>query len=162
MIDLYEHNIPAMVKTVTLFLGKENLDRRIATAEKMLAGATPLYRENFVRPRQHLWIGTRDILKSLRDGSFSLKSATPTVIAALHHLASMHNVLHTMPSWKKNEFRTRLMDKSGGDIPALIEIVAASRFVNHGGAIRWIAEQSSGERIFDLLVNFKGEKLEVE
>ena len=128
----------------------------------MLTGATPLYRENFVRPRQYLWIGTRDILKSLRDGSFSLKSATPTVIAALHHLASMHNVLHTMPSWKKNEFRTRLMDKSGGDIPALIEIVAASRFVNHGGAIRWIAEQSSGERIFDLLVNFKGEKLEVE
>jgi hypothetical protein len=162
VIDVYEHRIPAIVRTVTLFLGRENLDRRVATAEKMLAGALPLYRENFVRPRQFLWIGTRDILKNLRNGSFSLKSATPTMIAALHHLASIHNVLHTMPSWKKDEFRTRLMDKSGGDIPALIEIAAASRIINHGGAIKWIPEQRPGERIFDLLVSFKGEKLEVE
>ncbi len=162
MIDVYEHNIPAIVKAVALFLGRDNLDRRIATAEKALAGALPLYRENFVRPRQFLWIGTRDILKNLRSGSFTLKSATPTIIAALHHLASIHSVLHTMPSWKKDEFRARLMDKSGGDIPALIEIAAASRIVNHGGTIKWIAEQRSGERIFDLLVSFKGEKLEVE
>jgi hypothetical protein len=163
MIEVYEHKIPAIVKTVCLFLGRKNLDRRIETAERMLsAAAGPLYRENFVRPRQSLWIGTRDILKSLREGSFSLKSATPTVVAALHHLASIHNVLHTMPSWKKNEFRTRLMDKSGGDIPALIEIATASRIVTHGGTIKWVAEQGAGERIFDLLVSFKGEKLEVE
>lgn len=162
MLDLYEHKIPATIKTVTLFLGRDNLDRRIATAEKMLAGALPLYRENFVKPRQFLWIGTRDILKDLRSRSFNLKSATPTMIAALHHLASIHNVLHTMPSWKKDEFRTRLMDKSGGDIPALIEIAAASRIIDHGAAIKWIPEQRPGERIFDLLVSFKGEKLEVE
>lgn len=54
------------------------------------------------------------------------------------------------------------MDKSGGDIPALIEIATASRIVNHGGTIKWIPEQRSGERIFDLMVTFKGEKLEVE
>lgn len=162
MIDVYEHNIPAIIKTVTLFLGKESLDRRIATAEKMLVAAGSLYRENFVIPRQSLWIGTRDIRKSLRDGSFKLKSASPTVVAAIHHLACIHSVLHTMPSWKKNDFRTRLMDKSGGDLPALIEIVAASRIVNYGGALKWVAERGSGERIFDILVSFKGEKLEVE
>jgi hypothetical protein len=63
------------------------------------------------------------------------------MIAAAHHIASIRVAGQTMPNWKKDEFKTRLMDKSKGDIPALIEIAAASRIMTLGGQVRWIPEK---------------------
>jgi len=76
-------------------------------------------------------------------------------------MATIRNVVHTMPSWKKAEFRSRLTDKVGGDIPALVEIIAASRIVTLGGSVKWIPENDRG-RTFEMLVSYKGQKLEVE
>lgn len=150
------------MKSFSQFLGREILDRRIATAEKMLAGASGIYRAYFVAPKEFLWIGTQEIVDRLRRGSFTQERITPSAIAALHHIASIRNVLPTMPSWKKKEFRTRLTDKKGGDIPTLIEIAAASRIVTLGGTIKWMAERGSDERVFEMLASYKGQKLEVE
>jgi hypothetical protein len=161
-VDIYQSDIPAIIKSFSLFLGQHNLDRRIATAEKMLAGASPLYSARFVTPKQFLWIGTREIVDRLRGNSFTQERITPSAMAALHHIASIRNVLPTMPSWKKKEFRSRLIDKKGGDIPALIEIAAASRIVTLGGTIKWMAERGAGERVFEMLASYKGHKLEVE
>ena len=161
-VDIYQSEIPAIIKSFSLFLGRENLDRRIATANKMLAGAAPLYRAYFVTPKQFLWIGTREIVDRLRENSFNQERLTPYALASLHHIASIRNVLPTMPSWKKKEFRARLTDKKGGDIPALIEIATASRIVTLGGTVKWMAERGTGERVFEMLVSYKGHKLEVE
>src|SRR6266851_1181317 len=80
-VDIYQSDIPAIINCFSLFLGQQNLDRRIATAEKMLAGASPLYSAHFVTPKQFLWIGTREIVDRLRANSFT-ERITPSAIAA--------------------------------------------------------------------------------
>jgi hypothetical protein len=159
--DIQEREIPKLLNIFSNFLRKENLNRRIELAEKMLAGASPTYRALYVRPKQFLWLGTRDLFQ-FRSQERSSREFTAPMIAAAHHIASVRIALQTMPTWKKDEFRTRLMDKSGGDIPALIEIAAASRIVMLGGQIKWIPEKAPGERTPEMLVSYKGVKFEVE
>jgi hypothetical protein len=162
VVDIYESEVPAILKSFSVFLGEDNLKRRIETAAKMFTGASPLYREYFVRRKQFLWIGAHQIRHLIQVKQFRQKSVTPSMAVALHHIAAIRNVVHTMPSWKKHDFRSRLTDKSGSDLPALIEIAAASRIVTLGGKIRWIPEQEQGKRGFDILASYQGIEFEVE
>jgi hypothetical protein len=162
VVDIYESEVPAILKSFSVFLGEDNLKRRIETAEKMFTRASPIYGEYFVRRKQFLWIGAHQIRHLIQAKQFRQKSVTPSIAVALHHIASIRNVVHTMPSWKKNDFRSRLTDKSGSDLPALIEIAAASRIVTLGGKIRWIPEQERGKRVFDILASYQGIEFEVE
>jgi hypothetical protein len=161
-VEIYEHQIPGLLASFSLFLGKEELAHRIEVAEKMLRQAPPVYKEFFVGPKQFLWLGTKELFRLSTEGRLKLKFMSPTAIAALHHVAALRNAIQTMPSWKKNEFRSRLMDKAGGDIPALAEIATASRIVTLGGNVKWIPEKAPGERVFDILASYRGEKFEVE
>jgi len=161
-LDIYESEVPWILRSFSVFLGEENLKRRIQTAEKMFLGAPPIYREHFVRRKQFLWIGAHQIRTLLQAGQFRQRLLNPTMVAALHHIAIIRNVVHTMPSWKKKEFRSRLTDKSGNDLPALVELEAASRIITLGGKIRWVPEQKQGERVFDILASYKGLQFEVE
>lgn len=160
-IELSDSEIPSILKCFRSFVGKERLERRIELADKMIASASPTYRAQFVRPRQSLWTGTRELIRLVESGLLGREHLTPTAVVSLHYMATIRNVVHTMPSWKKAEFRSRLTDKVGGDIPALVEIIAASRIVTLGGSVKWIPENDRG-RTFEMLVSYKGQKLEVE
>ena len=160
-IELRESEIPAILKAFRAFVGEERLERRIQLADKMIASASPAYRDCFVRPKQSLWLGTRELLRLVKGGRLGREPLTPAAVLSLHHMASIRNVAHTMPSWKKAEFRSRLTDKGGGDIAALIEIAAASRAVTLGGGLKWVPEKD-GARAFEMLVSYKGQKLEIE
>jgi hypothetical protein len=67
--DIQEREIPRILNIFSQFLGKENLKRRIELAEKMLAGASPTYGALFVRPKQFLWLGTRDLFQFINQRS---------------------------------------------------------------------------------------------
>jgi hypothetical protein len=161
-VHVYEHQIPGMLKCFSLFLGENNLIYRIQTAQKMYAEGSPIYREFLIRRRQFLWFGTREILDRLRERGRSNERLTPTAVAALHHIGTIRRALPSMPTWKKDEFRNRLMDKKGGDIPALVEIECASRIITLGGRVRWVPEGKLGERTFEMLGSYRGQKFEVE
>jgi len=160
-IEFSDSQIPSILKCFRSFVGKERFERRTELADKMIAFASPTYRAQFVRPRQSLWLGTRELLRLVESGNLGREHLTQTAVVSLHYLATIRNVIHTMPSWKKAEFRSRLTDKVGGDIPALVEIMAASRIVTLGGTVKWIPENDRG-RSFEMLVSYKGQKLEIE
>jgi hypothetical protein len=69
--DIQEREIPRILNIFSQFLGKERLRRRIELAEKMLAGASPTYGALFVRPKQFLWLGTRNLFEFINQGRSS-------------------------------------------------------------------------------------------
>jgi len=160
-IDLRASEIPSILKAFRSFVGEERLKRRIELADKLVTSASPTYRALFVRPRQSLWLGTRELLRLVEGGRLGREPLTPAAALSLHLMATIRNAAHTMPSWKRAEFRSRLTDKGGGDIPALIEITAASRAVTLGGSLKWVPEKDRA-RAFEMLVSYKGHKLEIE
>ncbi len=160
-IEFKESEIPSILKGFRSFVGKERLERRTQLADKLIASAGPTYKELFAQPRQSLWLGTRELIRLVEGGRLGREPLTSVAVMSLHHMASIRNVVHTMPSWKRAEFRSRLTDKAGGDIPALIEIAAASRAVTLGGSLKWVPEKD-GARAFEMLVSYRGEKLEIE
>jgi hypothetical protein len=160
-VDIWESEIPSILKMFRAFVGKEQLTRRTELADKMVASGGQIYGERFVRPRQALWLGTRELFRLVEEDRLGKEPLTPAALLALHHLATIRNVVHTMRSWKRADLRGRLTDKSGGDIPALIEIATASRAVTLGGTVKWVPEKI-GNRTFDIEVSYKGQELEIE
>jgi hypothetical protein len=73
------------------------------------------------------------------------------------------HTLDSMPTWKGNEIRSRLLDKAGGDVPALVELTCLNKLRQHGAEVHWVPEKAnSGRRVPDLSGNIAGVAFEYE
>ncbi|MGO9451263.1 MAG: hypothetical protein ACLQDV_09510 [Candidatus Binataceae bacterium] len=126
--------------------------------------AAPIYRENFLRPRASPWFGLRRAIeRSSNSLRLDLRVADDEIVRALHMAFVIFHALESMPMWKANEIRGRLLDKAGGDVPALVELTCWHNLRQHGAQVQWVPEKAEpGRRVPDLSGNICGVAFEYE
>lgn len=160
-LQVRESDIPRIFAEVLDYLTPAGLSRKLEAIELGLAHSGPLYREFYLRPRNALWLGMRDVVDLISRGEFRLQKIEATIIPSIHTASLIAEVLPSLPRWKRDELRSRLLDKAGGDIPALVELTAASRLMRIGARIEWVSE-SPGNPTCELVGEFEGLEFDVE
>jgi hypothetical protein len=165
-VPVLDSQLPRIIRAVEQFLGADRLSRKLSYLDAAMKRAGPIYRENFLRPRALPWFGLREAIKQSSSSivsSLDLSQANDELILALHMVFVIYQALHTMPTWKRNEVRSRLLDKAGSDVPALIELTAWHNLRQHGAEVQWVPEDTnSGRRVPDLSGEFAGVAFEYE
>jgi len=161
ILEVHEDDIPRIFAEVLDYLTPERLSRKLEAIAAGLEQSGPFYREFYLRPRNALWLGMRQVEGSIASGNFRLDRLEAGVLPSIHMAALIAEVLPSLPRWKRDEFRSRLLDKAGGDIPALVELTAASRLMRMGAKIEWVP-QSAGKQTCELVGEFEGQEFELE
>jgi hypothetical protein len=156
-----ESDIPRIFAQVLDYFTPEGFRRKLETIELGLRQSGPFYREYYLRPRNALWLGLSHVEKLIARGDFRLERIQAAVLPSIHTAALIAEVLPSLVRWKRDEFRSRMLDKGGGDIPALVELTGASRLMRMGAKIEWVSE-SPGKQTCELVGEFEGLEFELE
>jgi len=161
LIELQESEIPRLLQTFCAFLGKDALEAKLKSLALSLKHAGPISQQHWILPNGLLWFGLIEALGKQR----LCQPFTPQMAYALHQVATTCVAIASMPDWKRTDIRKRLLDKNGGDIPALVELTTAARLIRFGASIEWMGAprtSSSVGRSFDILGRLDGKEFEVE
>ncbi len=163
-VPVLDVELPQIIHSVEQFLGTDGLTRKLSYLDGAMNGAGPIYRENFLRPRASPWFGLRRAIeRSSNSIRLDLRLADDELIRALHMAFLIFHALDSMPTWKGNEIRSRLLDKAGSDVPALVELTCWHKLRQHGAEVQWVPEKAnSGRRVPDLSGNIAGVAFEYE
>ncbi len=163
-VPVLDLELPQIIHSVEQFLGADGLRRKLSYLDGAMDSAGPIYRENFLRPRASPWFGLRKAIEGSSNSiRLDLRLADEELVRGLHMAFLIFHALDSMPKWKGNEIRSRLLDKAGGDVPALVELTSWHNLRQHGAEVQWVPEQrNSGRRVPDLSGKIAGVAFEYE
>lgn len=144
------------------FLGTMGIERRLASVDLALQTESDVYLRNWVLPRLSWWLGIREAREIIqRNGSFR-RGVTLLMERPLQTAIKLSKFHRTMPDWKKEEFRSRILSKNFLD-PTLFEIDCSAHFWQLGYDIEWFESQSDLDmKSSEFIAKGNGHEFEVE
>lgn len=102
------------------------------------------YRRYWLEPRRAWWLGLQEALRLDRDGLSLRHRVSPNIEVLLHSARKLALLFPGMPTWKREEYRSRLLGDSD-PTAVLFELDVAAHYALDGHRIEWI-ESGDKER----------------
>jgi len=161
-LELHDYSAGRYFRYLEDFLETKEIDKRMAAIQREVQIESGVYKRDWVIPKRAWWLGfeqARDILR--KNGSFR-RAITPAIEPSLLTAVKMWRLGKSMPDWKKEEFKSRIL---GDDVltPTLFEIDVAAHFYELNYEIDWFEPESEdGQRTPEFVALRKDSELEVE
>jgi hypothetical protein len=122
----------------------------------------PHYRRHWLEPRRAWWLRLKEALQLDRDGLSLRHRVSPNIEVLLHSARKLSMLLPTMPTWKREEYRSRLL----GDpdpTPVLFELDVAAHYAIEGHRIEWVESgEKDGRRTPEFVAVGPSAEIEIE
>ena len=104
ILEVHEDDIPRIFAEVLDYLTPERLSRKLEAIAAGLEQSGPFYREFYLRPRNALWLGMRQVEGSIASGNFRLDRLEAGVLPSIHMAALIAEVLPSLPDGSAMNF----------------------------------------------------------
>lgn len=139
--DVYDYRATHYFRQLREFLGAVEINERLTKLERQLKSEKGLFLQNWVIPRQAWWVGLRQALEMVDTNKSFRRALTPLLEYPLQSAVKLSRFHNSMPDWKKDEFRSRLLSDDHPD-DVLFELDTAADYYGMGYDITWIEPES--------------------
>jgi len=143
-IEMNTREARRYIQRLIAFLGTAGVESQLRGIDEEFQKEkpNPHYRSYWLEPRRAWWLGLKEALQLDRDGLSLRHRVSPNIEVLLHSARKLSMLFPTMPTWKREEYRSRLL----GDpdpTPVLFELDVAAHYGIEGHRIEWV---ESGEK----------------
>lgn len=163
-IDMNTREARRYVQRLVEFLGNAAVESRLHRMDEEFRKErpNPHYRRYWLEPRRAWWLGLQEALKLDRDGLSLRHRVSPNIEVLLHSARKLAMLFPGMPTWKRVEYRSRLL-RDPDPTPVLFELDVAAHYALEGHRIDWIESgEKEGRRTAEFIAVGPSVEIEIE
>ena len=142
-LEVRDYRAAHYFRQVFALLGETEIEARLSRLDLQIRSEKGLYLREWVLPRQSWWLGIKKAKEMPRRNDSFRRALEPQLEKPLQTAVKLSRFHTSMPDWKKQEFRARLLADDYPD-DTLFELDTAGHYFALGYEVEWF-ESRSGE-----------------